>query len=392
MTTPAFTFEGFNIRTLTEINQDLVDAYRSIYGNDINLEASTPDGQRVGIEAKNIADIEEFLLNLYNQMDADLAFGEWLNKLIKFAGIQRKPATRSTVEITVVTDRNLTLPANYTLEDDLGQKWIITADVALTTGSNTVSFVAKQFGAVTADANTITTQSDVVLGVTSVTNPAIAVAGLDEETDAQLRVRRADSVEKPAYSTVGGLYARLADLAGVTDAVVEENDTNTNDATRNIGAHTIWCIVEGGTTTDIIETIAKNRTAGINTKGSIEGTYVEALTRPDGSTFNINHTMRFDRPVEVDLYITITATRTDTNSPVDTALIKQKIASRAYRIQENARASQLYNLAYQAGDNYVLSDLQISDDNSVFTDENLVSEYGSKFMIDVANITVNEVV
>ena len=117
MTTPAFTFEGLDIRTLTEINQELIDGYKAIYGNDINLEASTPDGQRIGIDAKAIADIEEFLLNLYNQMDADLAFGEWLNKLIKFSGIQRKPATRSTVEIEIVTDRILTLPANYTPED-----------------------------------------------------------------------------------------------------------------------------------------------------------------------------------------------------------------------------------------------------------------------------------
>jgi hypothetical protein len=156
MTTPAFTFEGLDIRTLTEINQELIDGYKAIYGNDINLEASTPDGQRVGIEAKAIADIEEFLLNLYNQMDSDLAFGEWLNKLIKFAGIQRKPATRSTVEMEIVTDRILTLPANYTLEDELGQEWIVTANAALVSGTNTVTFVSKVFGANNADANTIT--------------------------------------------------------------------------------------------------------------------------------------------------------------------------------------------------------------------------------------------
>lgn len=392
MTTPAFTFEGLDIRTLTEINQELIDGYKAIYGNDINLEASTPDGQRIGIDAKAIADIEEFLLNLYNQMDADLAFGEWLNKLIKFSGIQRKPATRSTVEMEIVTDRILTLPANYTLEDELGQEWIVTADTALINGTNTVTFVAKNFGSVSADANTITEQSDVVLGVVSVTNPAIAVEGLDEETDEELRLRRAKSVENPAYSTVGGLFARLSDLAGVTDVVVEENDTDTLDVARNLTAHTIWCIIEGGTTTDIIETIAKNRTAGIRTKGSESGIYVETLTRPDGSEFEIQHEMNFDRPTYVDLYITLTATRTDTNSPVDVDLIKQKLVGRTYRIQENARASELYSLAYQAGTNFVLSDLEISDDNVTFTDENIISGFGAKFQIQTANITVNEVV
>jgi len=139
MTTPMFTAEGLDIRTLTEIVEELRTGYRAIYGNDINLDDDTPDGQRIGIEGKAIADIEEFLLNLYNQMDADLAFGEWLNKLAKFSGIQRRPATRSTVEIEITTDRVLTLFENYTVRDSLGQDWIVTADVPLALGLNTVS-------------------------------------------------------------------------------------------------------------------------------------------------------------------------------------------------------------------------------------------------------------
>jgi uncharacterized phage protein gp47/JayE len=293
--------------------------------------------------------------------------------------------------MTIVTDRILTLPANYTLEDDLGQEWIVIADTALVSGSNTVTFVAKNFGAVAADANTITTQSDVVLGVTSVTNPAIAVTGIDEETDEELRVRRAKSVENPAYSTVGGLYARLSDLASVTDAVVEENDQNTDDVARSLTAHTIWCIVEGGTSTDIVETIAKNRTAGIRTKGSESGTFVETLTRPDGTEYEILHDVNFDRPTTVDLHIRLTATRTVTDSPVDTVLMKQNLVERTYLIQEDARASQLYSIAYQAGTNFVLSDLEISNNGSSFTDEDLISAYGAKFVISEANITITEV-
>ena len=391
MNAPRFTFEGFETRTLTEINQSVINDYIAIYGSDINLESSTPDGQRVGIEAKAIADIEEFLLNLYNQMDVDLAFGEWLNKLIKFAGITRQPATRSTVDMSIETDRDLTLPTNYTIEDELGQEWIVTDDVELSLGLNTVTFVSKVFGAISADANTVVVQSDVVLGVVAVTNLAGANVGLDEETDAQLRIRRARSVENPAYSTTGSLYARVADLAGVTDAVVEENDSDVYDAERDIRPHTIWVIVEGGSTTDIVETIAKNRTGGAGTKGSLSGVFVETLQRPDGSDFILNHTINFDRPTTVDLHINLTATRTNPNSPIDVELIRQQLSSRTYHIQENVRASQLYGLAYQAGTNFVLSDLEISNDGNTFTDENLISAFGSKFNVLPENITINEV-
>lgn len=387
-----FTADGMNISTLTELTEKLSSDYRAIYGNDINLNPNTPDGQRVGLESKLISDIEESMLNLFNQMDVDLAIGEWLNKLIKLAGISRKPATRSTAEITVTTDRPLTLPVNYTVQDQLNQSWIVTTEVNLIAGANTVTFVAKDFGSISADANTIDTQSDIVLGVISVTNPQPAVAGLDEETDSELRIRRAQSVEKPAYSTVGGLFARLADLEGVVDVAILENDKAIYDAMRDILANTIWCVVEGGESAKIVETIAKNRTAGVNTKGSESGVYIEELIRPDGSTFEIQHEMNFDRPTVVDVYITLTATRVNITSPIDIDLIKQKLAGKVLRIQDNIRASQLYGVAYQAGTNFVLSDMLISDDNITFTDERLVSDFGAKFRILESNITINEVV
>lgn len=387
-----FTADGMTISTLTELTDQLSSDYRAIYGNDINLNPNTPDGQRVGIEAKLVADTEESILNLYNQMDVDLAIGEWLNKLIKLAGISRKPATRSTVDITVTTDRPLTLPINYTIQDQLNQLWIVTTAVSLISGVNTVTFVAKDFGSISADANTIDQQSDIVLGVVSVTNPQPAVAGLNEETDSELRIRRAQSVEKPAFSTVGGLFARLADLEGVVDVAILENDTAIYDSTRDILANTIWCVIEGGESAKIIETIAKNRTAGVNTKGSESGVFIEELIRPDGSIFEIQHEMNFDRPTIVDVFVTLTATRTNSTSPIDIALIKQKIAGQVLRIQDNIRASQLYGIAYQAGSNFVLSDMLISDDNITFTDERLVSGFGAKYRILESNITVNEVV
>lgn len=387
-----FTPSGLSISTLTEIIERLQAEYKSIYGVDINLESSTPDGQRIGIEAKVIADTEEFVLNLYNQMDPDLAEGQWLDKLIKFSGIVRKAATRSTVDIEVTTDRNLTLPINYTITDDLNQEWITTSESNLISGVNTVTFVSKVFGSIAADANTINNPTEVILGVVSVNNPSNAIIGIDEETDGELRIRRAKSVERPAFSTVGGLFARLADLDGVSDLSILENDTNIYDATNDLNAHTIWCIVEGGEVNDIIEVITKNRTAGVGTKGSISGVFIETLTLPNGDPFTIEHTMNFDRPNIVDLYVSLTATRTNIASPIDIDLIKNKLSERLFTIGENVRASALYSIAYQAGTNFVLSDLLISDDDVVFTDENIIAGAGDKFRIQVANIDVTEVI
>lgn len=390
---PEFNYNGLEIETFDEIYQRLAAGLRQIYGNEINLDYESPDGQRVSIIAQLVLDLETFALQLYNQMDDDLASGEWLNKLIKFAGIFRQPATRSQVDVDIETDRPVTLPAGYAVQDDLEQRWILPAAQSIGTGTTSLTLVAENFGAIEADAHTVNNPETIVLGVLDVDNAAAALVGRDEETDEELRIRRRRSVENPAYSTVGGLLAKLANLPNVTDVVVYENDQDTTDVEKDMPPHSVWVVIEGGGVTDITETMVKQRTSGCNTKGDETGIFNEVVQRPDGSTFTIIHEMNFDRPVLTPLEIRLTATRTDSLSPIDLDLMKSKLAGRRFRIGENVKASTLYALAYQAGSNFILSGLEISDDGGAnWTDENIISAYDGRFTVDVADIDITEVI
>jgi len=235
-------------------------------------------------------------------------------------------------------------------------------------------------------------QVTVVLGVTSIDPPADAVVGIAEETDEQLRIRRNRSLQNAAYSVVGGMFAKLGNLTGVTDVEVYENDTDVYDSELNLDAHSVWAVVEGGDINDIVEVLAKNKTGGTGIKGAIENIYSEELIKPNGDIKIIQHTTRFDRPVLTDLYITVTATRKDSLIPIDLDLIKSKLATKLYTIGENSLASELYQFGYLGGTGFVLSLLEISDDDITYTDENLVIPAGAKFSIDVANIDVTEVI
>lgn len=393
MTNPAFTATGLTIRTYDEIFQDLVTKTKAIYGDDISVDPNTPDGQRLAILAQLVLDMETFALNLYNQMDADFAVGDWQNKLIKFAGIYRRPTTRSQVDVTVTVDRILTLPVGYTIRDDLDQQWILQTATVLSVGANSVTFVAAEFGDITAAPDTVVTPETVVIGVTSVTNAAAALVGRDEESDEELRVRRENSVENPAYSTVGSLLAKLADIPSVVDVVVYENDQPTTDIERNMVSHSIWVVIEGGTTSQITETMVKQKTGGTSTKGNQTGTFNEVVTRPDGSEFTIIHEMNFDRPESQPLKIRLTATRIDADSPIDLDAMKAFIAATKTRIGRSIKASKLYSIAYQTGDNFVLSDLEISDDGGfVWTDGELIPDYDGKYTIAIADINITEVI
>lgn len=384
-----FSADGLTTQTFDEIYAELVAAYQAIYGTDINVDPDSPDGQRIGIEAKARHDLQSFALALYNQFDPDFAVGEVLNKVIKLAGITRQAASRSSVDVTVTTDRALTLPVGYAVEDDLGQTWITLSAASLVTGANTVTLVAERFGAVAADAGTITTPATIVIGVVSVTNPAAATPGTDEETDAALRIRRNRSLESPATSTAGGLFAALGNLPGVTDLVVYENSTDATDA-LGIPAHSLWCVVEGGEVADIVETLAKNKTGGTGLKGTVTGIYTETLTKPDGTPYYIQHDMAFDRPTEVPLFVTLTV-EGSAGTAIDTAAIAAAIAARTFSIAEDITAGQLYNPAYSVADNYTVTLLEISDDDVTYTDGLLTPAADEVYTIPVANITITDI-
>jgi uncharacterized phage protein gp47/JayE len=390
---PEFTPDGIQVQTFQEIYDELADGYRAIYGQDINLDPDSPDGQRVAIEAQARLDLQSYGAYIYTQVDPDTAIGQALNTIIKLAGITRRPATRSQVDVEVTTDRALTLPADYTVEDTLGQSWVALSEVSIASaGTTTVTLFAENFGAVEADAGTVTEPVTVVIGVTGVTNPTAATVGSDEETDEELRIRRNRSLENPATSTVGGLFTVVGDLPGVTDLEIYENDTDVYDAVLDVAAHTIWLIVEGGSVDDIVEAIAKNKTGGTGLKGSVTGTYTETLQKPNGDEYQIIHEMRFDRPTLVDLYVNLTATRKDPTIPVDITSIENLLAAREWGINENAVASDLYKTVYQAGDNFVATALEISTDGVTYTDGRLLTEPDEKFQIQVANVNVTEVV
>jgi uncharacterized phage protein gp47/JayE len=392
MTAPRFTPDGIQVQTFQEIYDELAAGYRVIYGEDINLEPNSPDGQRVAIEAQLVLDSQSFGALEYNQRDPDFALGQSLNSIIKLSGITRRPATRSQVDVTVVTDRPLTLPVDYTVEDDLGQSWSTLAARTLIAGTTTVTVFAVNFGAIAADPDTIVNPVTVVIGVQSVTNPASATVGIDEETDQDLRVRRNRSLETPQSSSTGRMFTALASVPNVTGVAVYENDTPTTDA-NGIPGHSLFVVVEGGAVSAIVETMTKNKTGGKGMVGSVTGTFSEPVTRPNGATFTIVHSMTFDRPVDVPVLVRLDATRKDAANPVDEALISQAIAARTFNIGENLLAGDLYRLAFNAGESFIPTNLEISrDSGATYTDGRILSDLNEKFSIAAGDVAVTEII
>ena len=395
---------GLQTSTFDEIFTQLDTGYRDIYGQDIITDQESPDGQRIGIESAARYDIESLVSWLYSQIDPDLNNGDMQQVIAKLAGVFLLPASRSQWDLIVNVSRNITLPSGYTIADQNDVEWFLDSDVSLTTGNNAITFLSVLWGSVAGvSAGSSFTQSTPELYVTSISASADATQGREEETEEEFRLRRKSSTENPSQSTIGAIYAKLAQINGVTDLAVYDNATDTpNQITFSsnpdlinssepltISAYTSWIIVEGGSLDDIGNVLAKQKLGG--DKGSVEVTYTEVLTRPDGSQLTVVVPHKIDRPTYIPLYVRLTATLTKSSETIDAQAIKEKIATYPLLIGQYIQAGQLYPSAYINKYNYIVSDLEISLDGVTWTDERLFSGYGGKLTIDTANITVTEV-
>jgi uncharacterized phage protein gp47/JayE len=294
---------GLAIEPQTQIVADLVADYQAIYGPDINVDSNSPDGQLINIQAQAISDLLQLLLLTYNSFAVSTAFGERLDQLVELNGISRIAGTFTQAQVVVTITAAQTIPGldqtvvtPFTVKDDAGNQFQLkTSYVAGAPGTPTLIFQAVAVGKVQTTAATITKIVTPTAGITAVNNPSVAsdVLGVNEETDAQLKVRHARSLAVASTGPSDAMEAVLKNVAGVIDAYVVEN--NTSGVVNGIPANGVWPIVNGGTAVGIAQAIYSKKSPGAPMKGSV----TQAVVRPNGSTF----TAQWDASISQTLYI-----------------------------------------------------------------------------------------
>ena len=381
---------GFKAESFTEILTRLSNGLKNIYGQDINLDQDSPDGQQLGIQANIISDFQDLALYIYNSMDPDLADGANFDKLLKLLARTRLPSSRSTVDIEMVLNKTVSIPASYTIKDLNNQNWIIGTAQTLDAGTHLVSFYSEDWGNITAEPNTINEQVTILTEVVSINNPESAISGRDEESIVQVRERRNKILEINASSTIGSIIGKILDLNGVIDAVPYENMTKIYDPVRDIQPNSYWIVVKGGDIAQISEIIAKDKTGGTGLKGQVETVYIEKFVRKDGSVREFYHDVKFDRPTEVSIHIKFKVSRKVSTQSIDIEHIKDTLANKEFYIAQNITVTELYSTIYSAATNYIATDLEVSKDGVVWDSVFLQAGYDEEFIIEKSNIEIEE--
>ena len=299
MTSLAATIDatGITAPTYAEILTSLQDSYRSIYGSDVYLEADSQDGQLLAVFALAIHDCNAAVIAAYNQFSPATSRGEGLSSMVKINGLRRLSASPSTATVRLVGQVGSTI-TNGIVSDGKTQWALPTTVVIPITGQIDVLATCTAIGAVSAAAGTLTQIVTPTRGWQTATNLAAATPGAPVENDAALRVRQSVSTSLPALSVLSSIISNVADLSGVVAWSAYENDTDATDA-NGVPAHSIALVVDGGDPAQIAATIARHKTPGTGTYGTVS----VIVTDEAGPALTVN----FFRPgvvpvaVEIDL-------------------------------------------------------------------------------------------
>lgn len=353
----AITATGLTIKSLADRVAAMNLAFQTIYGGDINLAPDSPDGQAIAIFQQAVSDFGDLLQQVNAMFDPDQAIGVILDARVAINGIQRQAGTFTVTNVSIVTSGACTLPGLdqavfpvYTVQDNAGTRWQLQATQNISgSGTTVASFQAATPGAVLTSPNTITIPVSIVLGVTSVNNPTTyTTLGINEETDAALRIRRQQSVSLASQGYLAGLLAALENIPGMASTFIEENNTNTTNA-DGVTGHSIWVIVSGtASTAAIAQAIYAKRNAGCGMVGA--QTY--NITQADGSIF----TIKWDVVVTVALFVKATLTSIDGVNPPDIAAIRAGVAAGLVpALYQTVNINQLSTLVQAIDDNSLVT-------------------------------------
>lgn len=350
------TDKGITTETLPEIQARLESKFRSIYGQDINLDPSTPDGQWLGIISQELANCNEIISGVVRMLNPYTATGRWLTDRALYAGVVRRGAQYSRVDKLIVTgSKGVMLPSGMVMRDSNGNKWVTERQYKLNDlGSAEISARSRELGVFElSTGDTLDTES-LIVGIDKITASKKSVNGNEEETDGELLIRFMKSHAINNEDDRAGIQAAVSALPDVKECVVYENFTGSTDD-KSVPPHSVNVVVVGGDSKDIAKTIIRKKKGGCGMMGDIsESVMVAGLQR----------TAKFDRAKEKKITVKVTVKRIQSGIDYQEETTKNAIAGNKFTIGHDVYATNLY-CSIPNQDEFVVTGITVNGGQSV---------------------------
>jgi len=301
---------GFVLKRLADIRRSLRNRLIETFGEQINLTDDSNFSQVVDVFAGETSEVWEGAALVYAAFDVDSAFGVALDNLAQLAGVVRAPAVASSGSLVFTGVQGALIPEGTLVRAPALNLSVETTQAAMigVSGSVVVPARALETGPLAFAQNTLTQLVNSILGVASVNNPVAFVAGVNAQTDVELR----QAIRNVPATFDNNAAARIRSVDGVLEAFAF---SNRGDAVDGFGfpPKSLNLIVwPSSIDADYRERIARAlllaAPAGIAFSGDVEVTITDA--------FGYNELVKFRFAQVVDIHVNVDLT-TNANYPLN---------------------------------------------------------------------------
>ncbi|CAN7373020.1 baseplate J/gp47 family protein [Bradyrhizobium sp. LjRoot220] len=300
-----FTDRGFVVPSeqavLTGVQADIDAAF----GGGVNPALNTPQGQLATSTTAVIGNVNDSVVNLFNQFDPAYASGRAQDALGRIYFIARKPALPTVVSAVCTGGQGVVIPVGalaraadgniYTCTDGTGEEGIPAI------GNVTLTFTCNVDGPIACPADSLTTIFRAIPGWDSINNPTDGVLGNEVESRAEFELRRTASIAKNARGSLPSVLGAVLDVTDVLDAYVTENVTSSPITVRGaaVAPKSLYVSAVGGTDLDVATAIWSKKAPGCAYNGNTTVTVTDNNSgySPPLPTYDV----QFERPASLPI-------------------------------------------------------------------------------------------
>ncbi|WP_125153679.1 baseplate J/gp47 family protein [Clostridium rectalis] len=378
---------GFNRKTYNVLLEQYESELKSQnnFGNEIDFSEQDPLYQITVPYIYMISELWEVAEYIFYATSPKFAEGVPLSNTGKFIGISRKQATKAIGSVIFTGSPGTNIQQGFLISTESGIVFQTTQNVTISSEGNvTVNIEAQEAGEEgNVPGGTIVEIINPTIGISSVTNVTETTKGQNIETDTNFRDRYEQTTTSGQGSTANAIRNNILTVTGVRSATVKENDTS--ETINNIPGHSIYVLVQGGDNTEVANAIFAKKPVGIGTYGTISINIVD--------TQGISHIISFSRPVNKNVWIKVTITKTE-NYPIEAdELIKDTIIKyiNSLSISEDVIVYKIINLIAQLGIQGVEDiQIQLSLDGTTYQNNNIIIENEETAITDNSKVVITD--
>lgn len=294
---------GVIVPDTSQILAEVQEEFKSVFGNDLVTDPATPQGLLMVGEALARSDVVNNNAALANQINPNVAGGDFLDNIMALLGLQRKAATRTVVpSVDLEGVAGTVIPAGTQAQNEAGDVFLTMTTVVLdVAGEAVVDFQAEEYGPIVCAENTLNQIVTNILGWETVNNPTAGVVGSNTQSDQSARAYRNNVLAFQGVALPVAITSALYHVDGVKSLSFLENVSDDPETIEGIlmDPHSIWACVDGGTDANVAAALLENKSSGCAWNGAEEVTLIEPVS---GQPYLV----KFDRPVAVPILIKVT--------------------------------------------------------------------------------------